>query len=87
MVEPAPRLSQCYPFGLNRLVKELDEAEKKSKDPGTTSDKKTFLKVQIPKLTTEIATTKSKVANLMEADELDPRGEWYVLAKKLLKKK
>ena len=54
-------------------------------DPSVESNKKTFLKAQIPKMENEIKNTKSRVKSLLEAEELDPRGEWYVLAKKLMK--
>ena len=55
------------------------------KDGSVASDKKTFLKAQIPKMEKEINELKSKVKDLLDADELDPRGEYYVLAKKLTK--
>ena len=61
------------------------EAHKKMKDSSIEADKKTFLKAQIPKMENEIKTLKDKVANLMESDELDPRGEYYLMAQKLLK--
>ena len=54
-------------------------------DPSVEANKKTFLKAQIPKMENEIKTTKARVKSLLEAEELDPRGEWYVLAKKHLK--
>ena len=56
-------------------------------DPSVESNKKTFLKAQIPKMENEIKNTKSRVKSLLEAEELDPRGEWYVLAKKLMKQR
>mmetsp|Transcript_24868 Transcript_24868/g.69788 ORF Transcript_24868/g.69788 Transcript_24868/m.69788 type:complete len:93 (+) Transcript_24868:120-398(+) len=71
---------------LDRLTKELTEAKKKQADSSLSADKKTFLKVQIPKLEKEIKTTKGKCVTLLEAEELDPRGEWFLLAKKLCKK-
>mmetsp|Transcript_11223 Transcript_11223/g.31054 ORF Transcript_11223/g.31054 Transcript_11223/m.31054 type:complete len:93 (-) Transcript_11223:662-940(-) len=71
---------------LDRLSKELTEAKNKQSDKSLASDKKTFLKVQIPKLEKEIKSTKKKVIDLLDAEELDPRGEYYVLGKKLTKK-
>lgn len=55
------------------------------KDGSIGSDKKTFLKAQIPKMEGEIATLKTAVIDLLEADELDPRGEFFLLAQKLTK--
>ena len=70
---------------MRSLVTEHKEAKKKMDDKSVESNKKTFLKAQIPKMENEIKTIKAKVKNLLEAEELDPRGEWYVLAKKLTK--
>lgn len=67
------------------LTQELAEANKKLKDGSIASDKKTFLKAQIPKMEKEIAELKPKVVDLLDAEELDPRGEYYVLATKLIK--
>jgi hypothetical protein len=53
------------------------------KDGSVAADKKTFLKAQIPKMEKEIATVKTSVMELLDADELDPRGEYYLLALKL----
>ena len=55
------------------------------KDSSVGSDKKTFLKAQMPKMEKEIAELKAKLVDLLDADELDPRGEFYVLAQKLTK--
>jgi hypothetical protein len=68
-----------------RLVSECKEAKKKLEDKTVEANKKTFLKAQIPKMETEIAALKIKVVGLLEAEELDPRGEWYVMAEKLTK--
>lgn len=67
-----------------RLTKELGEANKKMKDKDVSSDKKTFLKAQMPKMETEIANLKTAIGELLEEDELDPRGEYFVLAQKLI---
>jgi hypothetical protein len=67
------------------LTKEIGEANKKLKDSSIEADKKTFLKAQMPKMETEIATLKEAILDLLEQDELDPRGEFYVLAKSLVK--
>ncbi|KAL3936984.1 MAG: hypothetical protein SGBAC_007819 [Bacillariaceae sp.] len=69
---------------LDRLAKELGEANKKLKDDSVESDKKTFLKAQMPKMETEIANLKTALSELLEEDELDPRGEYFVLAQKLI---
>ncbi len=61
---------------------ELKEAKKKLNE--VDDAKKTFLKIQIPKMEKEIKTLKVTVADLLEAEELDPRGEYFVLAKKLV---
>jgi hypothetical protein len=45
--------------------------------------KKTFLKIQIPKMEKEIKSLKDEVSELLEEDELDPRGEYFLLALKL----
>eukprot|EP00531_Pseudo-nitzschia_arenysensis_P005850 CAMPEP_0116139098 /NCGR_PEP_ID=MMETSP0329-20121206/13122_1 /TAXON_ID=697910 /ORGANISM="Pseudo-nitzschia arenysensis, Strain B593" /LENGTH=89 /DNA_ID=CAMNT_0003634101 /DNA_START=85 /DNA_END=354 /DNA_ORIENTATION=+ len=66
---------------LSRLVKEHKEAKKKINE--VDDAKKTFLKIQIPKMEKEIKTLKVTIADLLEAEELDPRGEYFVLAKKL----
>lgn len=66
---------------LSRLVKEHKEAKKKVNE--VDDAKKTFLKIQIPKMEKEIASLKITVSDLLEAEELDPRGEYFVLAKKL----
>ena len=70
---------------LYSLTKEYAEASKKMKDSSVGSDKKTFLKAQMPKMEKEIAELKAKLVDLLAADELDPRGEFYVLAQKLTK--
>ena len=62
-------------------MKEHKEAKKKINE--VDDAKKTFLKIQIPKMEKEIKTLKVAVADLLEAEELDPRGEYFVLAKKL----
>mmetsp|Transcript_2051 Transcript_2051/g.4646 ORF Transcript_2051/g.4646 Transcript_2051/m.4646 type:complete len:92 (+) Transcript_2051:147-422(+) len=69
---------------LDRLTKELNEANKKLKDDSVTSDKKTFLKAQMPKMETEIGNLKKALEELLEEDELDPRGEYFVLAQQLI---
>eukprot|EP00980_Cylindrotheca_fusiformis_P006648 scaffold1390_cov138-Cylindrotheca_fusiformis.AAC.51 len=69
---------------LDRLTKELGEANKKLKDSSVESDKKTFLKAQMPKMENEIASLKKQIEELLDEDELDPRGEYFVLAKKLI---
>jgi hypothetical protein len=61
------------------------EAQKKLKDPSLESDKKTFLKAQIPKMETEIKKLKVSIGELLQEEELDPRGEYFVLAAKLIK--
>mmetsp|Transcript_5692 Transcript_5692/g.8024 ORF Transcript_5692/g.8024 Transcript_5692/m.8024 type:complete len:93 (+) Transcript_5692:92-370(+) len=70
---------------LDRLTKELGEAQKKMKDGSIEADKKTFLKAQIPKMEAEIKKYKTTVSELLESDELDPRGEFFLLAQKLTK--
>mmetsp|Transcript_28778 Transcript_28778/g.32240 ORF Transcript_28778/g.32240 Transcript_28778/m.32240 type:complete len:90 (+) Transcript_28778:79-348(+) len=65
---------------LDRLVKERKEAKKKMNE--VDDAKKTFLKIQIPKMEKEIKSLKVAVADLLESDELDPRGEFFLLAKK-----
>mmetsp|Transcript_24843 Transcript_24843/g.40641 ORF Transcript_24843/g.40641 Transcript_24843/m.40641 type:complete len:92 (+) Transcript_24843:171-446(+) len=70
---------------LDRLTKEYTEAQKKLKDSSLEADKKTFLKAQVPKMETEIKTLKEALKSLLEEDELDPRGEYFVLAQKLIK--
>ena len=69
-----------------RLTKELVEAKKKMDDKSITADKKTFLKAQMPKLEAEIKIEREEVLGLLDEDELDPRGEFFVMAKKLTKK-
>ena len=68
-----------------RLTKEYAEAKKKLDDSSLEANKKTFLKAQLPKLETELKATREKVIGLLDEEELDPRGEFYVLAKKLTK--
>lgn len=46
--------------------------------------KKTFLKIQIPKMEKQIKTLTVTVSELLEEEELDPRGEYFQLAKKLV---
>lgn len=67
------------------MTKEYYEAKKKMDDKSIESDKKTFLKAQIPKMESEIKDVKEKLSNILESEELDPRGEYYLLAEKLLK--
>ena len=67
------------------LTKEHAEAKKKMDDPSVESDKKTFLKAQIPKMEAEMKDVKEKLVNILDADELDPRGEYFLLAEKLVK--
>mmetsp|Transcript_25368 Transcript_25368/g.59775 ORF Transcript_25368/g.59775 Transcript_25368/m.59775 type:complete len:89 (+) Transcript_25368:123-389(+) len=67
---------------LDRLIKEHKEAKKKMKE--VDQSKQTFLKIQIPKMEKEIAAIKVDLERLLDEDELDPRGEYYVLAQKLL---
>ena len=55
------------------------------KDDSIAADKKTFLKAQIPKMESEIKHYKKQVAELLESDEVDPRGEFFILAQKLTK--
>jgi hypothetical protein len=69
----------------DRLAKEHSEAKKKMDDKSIESDKKTFLKAQIPKMESEMKDIKEKLEGLLESEELDPRGEYYLLAEKLLK--
>ena len=54
-------------------------------DSSVEADKKTFLKAQIPKMEAEIKDIKEKLINILDSDELDPRGEFYLLAQKLTK--
>ena len=70
---------------MNRLTKEYWEAKKKMDDKSVEADKKTFLKAQIPKMEAEMKDVKEKLSNILESEELDPRGEYYLLAEKLLK--
>ncbi len=70
---------------MNRLTKEHLEAKKKMDDKSVESDKKTFLKAQIPKMEAEIKEVREKLVSILESEELDPRGEYYLLAEKLLK--
>ena len=67
------------------LIKEHTEAKNKLADNSVESDKKTFLKAQLPKLEAEIKEKKTFLASLLEEEELDPRGEWYILAQKITK--
>lgn len=67
------------------MTKEHLEAKKKMDDKSVEADKKTFLKAQIPKMEAEIKEVKEKLASILESDELDPRGEYYILAEKLVK--
>jgi hypothetical protein len=67
------------------LTTELAEANKKLKDKSVEKDKKTFLKAQMPKMEKEVESLKESILDLLDQDELDPRGEFYVLAKKLVK--
>ena len=76
--------SLCF-RSILRLTKEYAEAKKKLDDSSLEANKKTFLKAQLPKLETELKTTREKVIGLLDEEELDPRGEFYVLAKKLTK--
>jgi len=69
---------------LDRLTKELAEAGKKMKDDSVDAQKKTFLKAQIPKMEKEVTELKKKVGDLLESEELDPRGEFYLLAQTLV---
>ena len=62
-------------------MKEHKEAKKKLNE--VDDAKKTFLKIQIPKMEKEIKTLKVAVGDLLDEDELDPRGEFFLLAKKL----
>ncbi len=67
------------------MTKEHLEAKKKMDDKSVEADKKTFLKAQIPKMEAEIKEVKEKLASILESEELDPRGEYYILAEKLVK--
>eukprot|EP00529_Nitzschia_sp_RCC80_P001443 CAMPEP_0113464880 /NCGR_PEP_ID=MMETSP0014_2-20120614/13438_1 /TAXON_ID=2857 /ORGANISM="Nitzschia sp." /LENGTH=94 /DNA_ID=CAMNT_0000356993 /DNA_START=212 /DNA_END=496 /DNA_ORIENTATION=- /assembly_acc=CAM_ASM_000159 len=69
----------------NSLTKECTEAQKKLKDGKLESDKKTFLKAQLPKMEKQIKELKDTLSELLEEDELDPRGEYFLLAEKLIK--
>jgi hypothetical protein len=62
-------------------VKEHKEAKKKINE--VDDAKKTFLKIQIPKMEKEIKSLKIAVLDLLDSEELDPRGEYFLLAKKL----
>ncbi|OEU17732.1 hypothetical protein FRACYDRAFT_275181 [Fragilariopsis cylindrus CCMP1102] len=66
---------------LDRLIKEHREAKKKMNE--VDDAKKTFLKIQIPKMEKEIKSLKEEIEELLEEDELDPRGEYFVLATQL----
>lgn len=55
------------------------------KDSSLEADKKTFLKAQIPKMENEIKTLKLTISELLEEEELDPRGEYFLMAQKLVK--
>jgi hypothetical protein len=67
------------------LTKEHTESQKKLKDPKLEADKKTFLKAQLPKMESEMKRLKVYLADLLEEEELDPRGEYFVMAQKLVK--
>ena len=54
-------------------------------DKSIEADKKTFLKAQIPKMEAEIKDVKEKLLNILDSEELDPRGEFFLLAEKLVK--
>ena len=69
----------------DRLTKEHSEAKKKMEDKSIEADKKTFLKAQIPKMEAEIKDVKEKLLNILDSEELDPRGEFFLLAEKLVK--
>jgi hypothetical protein len=73
-----------YAYSL-RLTKEYTEAKVKLNDPKVEADKKTFLKAQVPKMETEIKNLKETLKELLLEDELDPRGEYFILAEKLVK--
>ena len=73
------------PFSNHSLTREHTEAQKKMKDPKLESDKKTFLKAQLPKMEGEMKRLKVYLADLLEEEELDPRGEYFVMAQKLVK--
>jgi hypothetical protein len=49
------------------------------------ADKKTFLKAQVPKMEAEIKKLKASLGELLQEEELDPRGEFFVMAAKLVK--
>ena len=74
-----------FPTIPRSLTKEHTEAQKKMKDPKLESDKKTFLKAQLPKMENEMKRLKVYLADLLEEEELDPRGEYFVMAQKLVK--
>ena len=78
-------LNLCWLSIVDRLTKEHTEAKKKMDDSSVEADKKTFLKAQIPKMEAEIKDIKEKLINILDSDELDPRGEFYLLAQKLTK--
>ena len=79
---PIPKIdNKHHILRIASLVKEHKEAKKKINE--VDDAKKTFLKIQIPKMEQEIKTLKVTVAELLEAEELDPRGEYFLLAKKL----
>ena len=73
------------PLLCDRLTKEHSEAKKKMDDKSIEADKKTFLKAQIPKMEAEIKDVKEKLLNILDSEELDPRGEFFLLAEKLVK--
>lgn len=54
-------------------------------DSSIEADKKTFLKAQIPKMEAEMKDLKEKLSMILESEELDPRGEYFLLAEKLVK--
>ena len=71
----------CVIYNRFSLVEEHSKAKRKMNE--VDDAKKTFLKIQIPKMEKEIKALKIVVEDLLEADELDPRGEYFLLAKKL----
>jgi hypothetical protein len=74
-----------FPDDDKSLTKEHAEAQRKLKDGSLESDKKTFLKAQLPKMEAQIKELKATLSELLDEDELDPRGEFFVMAQKLIK--
>jgi hypothetical protein len=72
-------------YNIYSLTKEVVESQKQLKDGSVESEKKTMLNLQVPKMEAEIKALKATLAELLEEQELDPRGEYYVLAQKLIK--